>query len=79
MKTTLNFDDRLIREAKKRAAEEGKTLTGLVEQVLRAYLQPGLRTRKRFRLQLLIKKGRIVPGVDLSDRDALYECMEGRS
>lgn len=78
MKTTLQFDDRLIREAKKRAAEEGDTLTGLVEKALRRYLHPPPTTATNFRLRLVTKKGRRVPGVSLDDRDALYELMEGR-
>ena len=39
MKTTLNFDNGLIRAAKTRAAQEGETLTRLVERALRDYLQ----------------------------------------
>ena len=39
MRTTLNFDDRLIRTAKTRTAQEGETLTRLIERALRGYLQ----------------------------------------
>ncbi|MEX0984545.1 MAG: DUF6364 family protein [Actinomycetota bacterium] len=35
MKTTLNLDAEVLREAKKRAAEQGTTLTHLVEEALR--------------------------------------------
>lgn len=79
MRTTLNFDDRLLREAKKRAAEEGETLTRLIEKSLRAYLRPRKSAGKPFRMRLLTKKGRALPGANLDDRDALYELMEGRS
>lgn len=79
MRTTLDFDDRLLREAKKRAAEEGETLTRLIERALRSYLRPRQRPEPAFRLRLLTKKGRRLPGVNLDDRDALYELMEGRS
>ena len=41
MKTTLNFDDRLIRAARMRAAQDGETLTRLIERALRDYLQAG--------------------------------------
>lgn len=78
MRTTLDFDDRLLREAKKRAAEEGETLTRLLEKALRNYLRPQKNQDKPFRLQLLTKKGRVVPGVNWDDRDSLYERMEGR-
>jgi hypothetical protein len=79
MRTTLDFDDRLMREAKKRAAEAGETLTALIERALRTYLQPKAGRGERYRLQLLIKKGRPVAGIHWDDRDSLYERMEGRS
>lgn len=77
MKTTLNFDDRLIRTAKMRAAEEGETLTRLIERALRDYLQAGAgNPGHAFRVDLLTKRGRPVAGVNLDDRDALYERMD---
>ena len=77
MKTTLNFDDRLIRTAKMRAAQEGETLTRLIERALRDYLQAGTGNRgPAFRADLLTKRGRPVAGVNLDDRDALYERMD---
>jgi hypothetical protein len=78
MRTTLDLDDRLLRMAKQRAAEEGDTLTHVVERALRGYLQPPQRAGRPFRLKLLIKKGRPVPGLNWDDRDSLYERMEGR-
>ncbi len=78
MRTTLDFEDALLKAAKRRAAEEGKTLTRLLEDALRRYLEPPERPRKPFKLRLLTKKGRLLPGVKLSDRDSLYERMEGR-
>ncbi|HUL74718.1 MAG TPA: type II toxin-antitoxin system VapB family antitoxin [Vicinamibacterales bacterium] len=79
MRTTLDVDDRLLREAKKRAAERGESLTRVVEDALRVYLHPPRRTGKPFRLTLLVKRGRALPGVDWDDRDSIYERMEGRS
>ena len=78
MRTTLDLDDAVLREAKKVAAREGKTLTRVVEEALRDRVAPRKRSGKRFRLRLLTKKGRLIPGVDLADRDALYERMEDR-
>jgi plasmid stability protein len=78
MRTTLDLDDQLMREAKKRAAEEERTLTALVQDALRQYLAPDARPREPFRLRLLSKKGRVAPRVNFADRDALYERMEGR-
>jgi len=79
MRTTLDIDDTVLRLAKKLAAEEGKTLTRIVEEALRDRLAPRPRNAKRFKLRLLTKKGRLIPGTNLADRDALYERMEGRS
>ena len=79
MKTTLNFDDHLIRTAKIRAAQQGDTLTRLIERALRDYLQASPRdSARQFRAKLLTKRGRAVAGVNLDDRDALYERMEAR-
>jgi hypothetical protein len=78
MKTTLNMDDLLVRAAKKRAVQEGKTLTRIIEEALRRYIQPQAGPTRPFRLRLLTRKGGLVPGIDLSDRDSLYERMEGR-
>jgi hypothetical protein len=78
MRTTLDLDDRLLRDAKRRAVEDGRTLTAVIEAALRQYLAPTEQPRTAFRLRLLTKKGRLLPGVDLSDRDSLYDRMEGR-
>jgi putative antitoxin of VapBC-like toxin-antitoxin system len=78
MRTTLDVEDRLLRDAKRRAVEDGRTLTAVIEAALRQYLAPTPRARIPFRLHLLTKKGRLQPGVDLADRDSLYDRMEGR-
>ena len=78
MRTTLDIDDHVLRKAKQLAAREGKTLTRIVEEALRDRVVRPRRSARPFRLQLLTKKGRLIPGVNLADRDALYERMEGR-
>lgn len=77
MKTTLNLDDELLRRAKRRAALEGGTLTGVVEEALRTHLIPAPARGRAFKLRILSKRGRVMPGVDFSDRDSLYDRMEG--
>jgi hypothetical protein len=71
MRTTLDLDETLIRKAKRRAADEGTTLTAVLEEALRQYLAPRPAGRA-YRLKLLTKRGRPVPGVNLADR------VEGR-
>ena len=80
MRTTLNLEDQLMREVKQQAAEEGRTLTAVIEEALREHLRRGAeRASQSFRLRLVAVPGAPRPGVDLDDRDALYEAMEGRA
>ena len=78
MKTTLNFDDRLIREGKARATRNGEPLTRLIERALQDDLRPVRAPVNNFRARLLTKRGSPLAGVGLDDRDLLYERMEGR-
>jgi hypothetical protein len=69
------IDDGVFRQLRKRAAAEGKTLQEVANQALRA----GLRApASDYRLQLDGWQARLMPGVDLTDRDALLDLMEGR-
>ena len=75
MKTTLNLDDRLLREAKKRAAEEGRTLTSVVEEGLRSVLTEEA-SAEQYRFRPVTVRGTAPPAVDVDDHDALVEFME---
>ncbi len=76
MKTTLVIDDEIMRRLKAEAARRGTTISNLVESALRAMLEeradgaPELPPLPSFDL------GR--PSVDVADRDALFQAMEGR-
>lgn len=77
-KTTLNLDGELLREAKKRAADRGTTLTRVVEDALRdALLEPEPDGFYTFGFPVIDGGG--PPLVDVADRDALYDLMEGRA
>ena len=78
MRTTLDIDDRVLKQAKRDALERGETLTRFIEDAIRSRLAEPVRLSP-FRLTLLTKKGEARPGVDWDDRDSLYEHMEGRS
>lgn len=78
MRTTLDIDDDLLRAARRRAAERGTTLTGVIEEALAAALATKPAREKPFRLRWKPHRGRLRPGVDLADRDALFEAMDGR-
>ena len=80
MRTTIRLDDQLLREAKKRAAERGTTLTAVIEDSLRQALarrEPSNRRRK-FRFPTFNGGGGVQPGVDLDNSAALLDIMEGR-
>lgn len=80
MRTTLDLDDKLMREIKKHAAESGQTLTRVVESALRDNLaRRKQQKRTPFKLRWITVRGGLQPGVELSDRVSLHDRMEGRS
>ncbi len=80
MRTTLNIADKLMRSVKRQAAESGQTVTRVIENALRESLARQQASRgQAFELRWVTARGRLQPGVDLADRDSLYERMEGRS
>ena len=79
MRTTLDIDDRLLAAARRRAAEKGTTLTAFVEHALAASLARRVVGDAPYRLEWKTHRGVTLPGVNVSDRDRLFERMEGRS
>jgi hypothetical protein len=77
MRTTMDLSDELLREAKRRAADERVPLREVVEAALRRYLS-GKAPRSRYKLRWSVERGRLQPGVNLDDRDALFDLMDGR-
>lgn len=76
MRTTVRLDERLLAEAKKRAAETGRTLTALLEDALRETLaRRPTRGKKSIRLKT-VKGDGLRPGVDLDDTAALLDLIE---
>jgi hypothetical protein len=77
MRTTVRLPDDLLRRARKKAAEEGRTLTSLIEEGLRLIL-PGKKppARKRTRLPVSRAIGGTLPGVDLNRSSDLADLME---
>ena len=75
MKTTLNIDDTVMAELKREAARQGRTMSELVETALRLLLRS---RRKRGRLPALPRFHSGGALVDVAERDALYQAMEGR-
>ena len=73
MKTTLNIDERVMREVKAEAARRGTTMSELVEAALRRMLEP-----EPYEPELpplpTFHGGREL--VDVSDREALYRVFD---
>lgn len=77
MRTTIELNDEVFRAAKRRAAQENKTFRDIVEEALRSYLTRS-KAKPAYRLTWHTERGVLRPGVDLDDRDALWDVMEGR-
>lgn len=75
MKTTLVIDDGVMRRLKAEAARRRKTISELVEAALRVFLDPKPAGRRDLK-PLPSFSSR--PLVDVADREALYQAMEGR-
>lgn len=78
MMITIQLDDQLHAEAKKWAAEEGSTLTALIEDSLRKELarMGSADRRKKFRMPTFKGLG-VRPGIDLGNSASLLDRMEG--
>jgi hypothetical protein len=74
MRTTINLEDGLLRDAKRRASEAGTTLSGLIASALREMLNRSQRQERRtsFRLVTYGRKG-VRRGVSL---DRVHQILE---
>ena len=75
MKTTLQIDDQIMVRLKQEAARQNKTMSELVETALRRLLR---HTKVKQPLPDLPSFDGGRPRVDVNDREALYQVMEGR-
>ena len=75
MKTTLNIDDKVMEQLKREAAKQRRTMSELVESALRLLFQ-NTKNQKALSPLPSFKGGGYL--VDIADREALYQAMEGR-
>jgi hypothetical protein len=77
MKTTLNIDDTVMNQLKREAARQQRTMSELVETALRSLFreQKQKKATDLPALPVFHSGGALV---DVADRDALYQAMEGR-
>lgn len=73
MKTTIEIEDRLLIEAKKRAAEERRTVRALVEEGLRRVLRDP-RGSVRPPLKWVVAEGGVPD--EVRNREAMYDWFE---
>ena len=78
MRTPLDVDEKLLEAAERRAAEQGTTLTAFVEEALTAALGTRVRGPQEYEFRWKVHRGRLLPGIDIADRDSLSEAMDGR-
>jgi hypothetical protein len=75
MKTTLNIDDTVMAQLKRESARQGRTMSELVETALRNLFHRQKTSTEVSPLPTFTSGGSFV---DIGDRDALYQAMEGR-
>jgi hypothetical protein len=76
VKTTLSIDDAVMARLRQEAARRGCTMSELVEAALRLLLEPSRRRTTELPPLPTFRSGGA--RVDIADRDALYQAMEGR-
>jgi hypothetical protein len=79
MRTTIRLSEALLRKARKKASEEGRTLTSLIEEGLKIVVADSKPSkRKKITLPVSKSRGGTLPGIDLSRSGDLLDLMEGR-
>ena len=73
MRTTISISESVLREARRRAAADGTTVSAVIEAALRAALAPKARRRPRAFKLVTFGGGGTQPGVDLDRTSMLLE------
>lgn len=81
MKTTLDLNDALIRSAKAFAAQQGSSLTRLIEDSLRIHLRAKKQSLAPSRRAPVIKvyqgRGGLLPGIDPTSNRSMLDAADG--
>jgi hypothetical protein len=79
MRTTLNIPDKILREARIRAAEQHASLTEFIAEAIQRAVQSPSRASTSATTKLPTFRGKgLRPGVDLDDTSGLLDIMDGR-
>jgi len=77
MRTTIRLDEHLLRQVKDYAVKTGCTMTAVIEDALRAFLEKRRAPPRKRRIKLATFKGRgLQPGVDLDSSAELLDRMD---
>ena len=76
MRTPLEIDDDLLERIRQKAVREGQTFQRVVNDLLRQALVQQ-RPKSNLKLALLGWKATERPGIDLLDRNKLFDLMDG--
>lgn len=75
-RTTINLSENLLRQIRARAARENRSMGEIVEELLRRGIQHDV--EGDYNPVLKGWSGTPAPGIDLCDRDKLFDVMEDR-
>lgn len=79
MRTTIRLNEALLRKVKRKALEQHRTFTDVVQEALSFWVQGGPVSSRGRRVKLPRSgKGGILPGVDLDSNSSLADRMDGR-
>ena len=76
MRTTVTIDDEVFRTAKRRAADEGRTLGDLITEALRARFAQRPPKRETPYEPVTFGEGGTLPGIDITNNAAVRDAMD---
>jgi predicted DNA-binding protein len=76
VRTTVRIDDELYRRVKERAAREGRTVAGVLEDAVRVGMSAADDIEPAHFVVPTFGSGGLVPGVDLSSNSSLRELLD---
>ena len=78
MRTTMDLADELLRQARRRAVDEGTSLKDVVERALRAFLRGGRSGgRKPYEFRWKTFSSEVREGIDFEDWGRVRDLMDG--
>ncbi len=77
-RTTINLDEAVYDSVTRMARSRGRSMARMIEELLRSALGEGRRAGAKRREPPIHRDNGPLPGVDIADRDRLYDIMQGR-